>query len=157
MTLNADEFLGMTVEGSNATQVELVPEGEYKAQIAVDGIGLAHFKYKQGEREGQTGYRMTVKWELEDPDGALKEQLGRAPTITQSIMLDLTPEGGLDMGKGRNVYLGQLRDAVNQNADGKPWQPSMLVGEQATILVKHRTGQDGQLQQDVNRVAPYSS
>lgn len=154
--LNVEEFLGTQVTTATATKFELVPENEegYVAQIANDGIDLKDFKYgPDTERAGQTGYRMTVKWEIEDPEGKLREQMGRPATITQSILLDITSEGALDMGKGKNVNLGRLREAVDQNKDGQPWQPAMLLGQMARISVKHSVNKkNGELQAEVNKV-----
>ena len=59
------------------------------------------------------------------------------PTVRQTIWLDLTESGSLDFGKGRNVGLGRLRDALGQNETGKPWQPGMMVGGVAKIKVTH--------------------
>jgi hypothetical protein len=150
--LKVEEFLGLQVNEANATKVVLIPEGEYTGLVAADGIGLADFKYKRGDREGQTGYRMTVRWELDDPDKALENAIGRKPVIVQSLMLDLTSEGGLDMSEGKNVQLGRLREAVGQNEDGKPWQPAMLIGQPARLLVKHRLDDKGEEQQEVTKV-----
>jgi len=150
--LNLNEFLGTQVDGASSTRLLLLNEGDYVAQIAADGIDLKDFKFKKGDREGQTGYRMTVKWEVQDPDGSIEKTLGRKPTIVQSIMLDLTESGGLDMGKGKNVALGRLREAVGQNTDGRPWQPAMLIGQMARIQVKHRMDDKNELQHDVNAV-----
>lgn len=153
--LNPQEFLGMTMQGANATKLELIPEAEYTAQIGVDGLDLKSFKYKKGDREGQDGYRMTVKWEIDDPDGSLERTLGRKPTQIQSIMLDVTEQGSLDMGKGRNVGLGRLREAVGQNTDGKPWQPAMLIGQRAKIKIKHTINKEnGDMQAEVEKVLP---
>lgn len=152
MSLNLEEFLGMQTNESTSTQVILIPEGDYPAMVDSDGIGLADFKYKQGERAGQTGYRMTVKWVIQDDDGSVERAIGRKPVITQSVMLDVTPEGGLDMGEGRNIQLGRLREAVDQNRDGQPWQPAMLIGQMARIMVKHSVGTSGDPMQNVDRV-----
>ena len=153
--INAEEFLGMTTSGANSTRVIPIPEDEYVAIVDTDGIGLADFTYKRGEREGQKGYRMTVRWAIDDPEGSIEKQIGRKPVITQSVMIDFTDEGGLDMGEGKNVRLGQLRDAVNQNEDGKPWQPAMLIGQQARIKVEHSIGDNGDILANVNRVTRF--
>lgn len=153
--LSVEQFLQTQTEGANSTKVILIPENPegYRAQIATDGIGLANFKFKQGERAGQTGYRMTVKWEIDDPDKSLEKQIARKPIVTQSIMLDITSEGALDMGEGKNVQLGRLREAVGQNANGRPWSPAMLIGQMARINVKHRVNpENGDLVMDVDKV-----
>ena len=156
--LNAQEFLGMTQQGANATKLELIPEMEVGAQIAIDGLDLKDFKYKRGDREGQTGYRMTVKWEIDDPTGEIEKTIGRRPVIVQSVMLDVTEAGSLDMGKGKNVTLGRLREAVGQNTDGKPWNPQMLLGQRAKIKIKHSINKEsGELQSEVERTTALSA
>jgi hypothetical protein len=144
--LNVNEFLSM--ETSEASErPPLIPAGEYQALVAPDGIDLKDFKYKKGDREGQTGYRMTLKWEIQDED--LKAQLGRSPMIVQSIMLNFTPEGAL---AAENPGLKQVREAVDQNKDGQPWQPAMLIGQMARILVEHRIDDKGEEQHEVKKV-----
>ena len=153
--LSVEQFLGTQVDASNSTKLILIDENPagYVAQVATDGIGLANFKFKKGERIGQTGYRMTVKWEIDDPNKEIEKKIGRRPVITQSIMLDITSEGALDMSEGKNVQLGRLREAVKQNANGKPWSPAMLIGQMARINVKHRVNEEtGDLMMDVDKV-----
>lgn len=59
------------------------------------------------------------------------------PSVRQTLWLDTTESGGLDFGKGKNVGLGRLREALGQNAPGKPWAPGMLVGGVAKVKVSH--------------------
>jgi hypothetical protein len=141
--LNLNEFLGTqtTVASERAKLIPVNSEG-YPAIIASDGIGLADFKFKKGDREGQTGYRMTVKWEIQDE--AVKKELGRTPYITQSIMLNFTDSGAL---ANENPGLRKLREAVGQNKDGQPWQPAMLIGQMARIKVKHSINPQNQEEQ----------
>jgi hypothetical protein len=146
--INLNEFLGTTIDKASE-KLQLIPPSDsgYVAQIMPDGIDLKDFKYKTGERAGQTGYRMTVKWEIQDEE--LKAQLKRTPVITQSIMLNFTDEGAL---AAENPGLRALREAVNQNQDGKPWQPAMLIGQMARLYVSHRIDDKGEEQQDVQKV-----
>lgn len=133
MSLDPESFLQMTVTGSNATKVELPDEGDYVAQIVkIEGRKIT---FKSGERAGTEGIGLDITWQIDDP--AVKEKLGTAPRVRQSMLIDQTPNGGLDMGKGRNVALGRLREAVGQNLDGQPWGPMMLKGCVATVSVVH--------------------
>lgn len=133
--LEPDSFLQMTVTGANATQVELPDDGDYNAIIT--DITARKVEFKKGDRAGQTGIGLDVTWTLDDP--AMKEKLGRNATVRQSMLLDTTPTGGLDMGKGKNVSLGRLREALGQNKDGQAWGPAMLKGCMARITVKRRS------------------
>lgn len=150
--LKVEEFLGMQTSQASV-RPPLVPMNDegYMAIVATDGIDLKDFKYKSGDRAGQTGYRMTVKWEIQDEAvKAFCKEKNRQPNITQSIMLNITPEGGL---AAENVGLRALREAVNQNKDGQPWAPSMLIGQPARIMVHHRVDDKGEMQEEVNRVS----
>lgn len=134
MSLDPQTFLHMTVNQSNATKVELPEDGDYVAQI-VDVTGR-EVTFKSGDRAGTKGIGLDVIWQIDDP--AVHEKLGRNPKVRQSMLLDMTPEGSLDFGKGRNVSLGRLREAVDQNKDGQAWGFFMLKGSVATITVKQR-------------------
>lgn len=134
---NADEFLNSSVEGANATQVEPIPVGEYTAVI--DSIKVRPWVSKKDP--SLSGQTMDVTWVLDAP--AVAEQLGRQKlTARQGIMLDFTDDGRLDMGKGRNVGLGRLREATNLNNPGQAFSPSMLMGQMAKVKVGHRVEKD---------------
>lgn len=138
-TFNPELFLNAAVNEANSTELLAVPEGEYIAvsdPITADSI--RSYDIRKGEKAGTKGYALDINWTINDESGALKEYLGRAPKARQSIMLDLTKDGGLEFGKGRNVGLGRLREALNQNQTGRPWSFAMIGGQVAKIKVKHR-------------------
>ena len=134
MTLNTEEFLQQTTDQTLDEFLEPCPAGEY---VAIAGRpSIASFVYKKGEHTGETGYRMVIRWEIQDDE--VKRQLDRdTVSVSQSILLDLTPDGqGLDMGKGKNVSLGQLRGALGQNKPGETWNPGMIEGQPAKLKIK---------------------
>lgn len=136
---NAEMFLNISTNEANSTELLQVPEGEYTA--VTGGIGPDSFKrfpIKQGDRAGQDFYRLDVVWQINDEGGSIKDYLGREPKVTQGIGLDISKDGTLEMGKGKNVALGQLREALGQNQAGRPWSMSQLGGQVAKIKVKHR-------------------
>lgn len=125
---NPDTFLNSTFTDANDTQYIPVPEGEWQA--TVDKV--------EAKVVGQENPRpvLNVIWKVTDP--AVQQVTGRAEnSVRQTIWLDVTESGGLDFGKGKNVGLGKLRDALGQNTPGKPWAPGMLVGGVACVKVKH--------------------
>ncbi len=71
-----------------------------------------------------------------------------------SVFIDTTPGGGLDMGEGKNVKLGKLREAVGQNTPGEPWAFSMLIDKTCRCKLVNRTAEDGQEYCDVKAVIP---
>lgn len=125
---NPDSFMNSTSTEANDTQYTPVPEGEFQATI--DKV--------EAKVVGQETPRpiLNVTWKTSDE--SVKNATGRAEnSVRQTIWLDVTESGGLDFGKGKNVGLGKLRDALGQNKPGQAWAPGMLVGGVAKIKVKH--------------------
>lgn len=134
---NPDQFLDMQVTEANDTKLTPVPVGEYVAVI--EDVKCRQWQSKQDP--SKSGLTLDITWSIDDP--AVKELLGRDKvTVRQGVMLDLTESGGLDMGKGRNVGLGRLREAVGLNTPGQPFSFSMLVGRVAKVSVSHRIDGD---------------
>lgn len=127
-----NQFLDMQTTEANDTKLVPVPAGEYLA-IADD---VKARQWKKRDDPTVSGLALDIKWAIDDP--AVKALLEREKVIVeQGIMLDLTDSGGLDMGKGKNVTLGKLREATGLNQPGAPFSPMMLVGRSAKIRVEH--------------------
>jgi len=131
-------FLDATMTEGNSTVNTPVPEGEYTAVVDGDPV----IRQWTGRKDpNQTGLALDIIWSVDD--ASVREALGRDKvTVMQGIMLELNANGGIDTGKGRNVQLGRLRDAVNLNEPGKPFSFRMLAGQVAKISVKHRMDGD---------------
>lgn len=132
--LNTEEFLQTTTEGQLDDHLEPCPPGEW---LGIAGKPEIHkFVFRKGEHEGEEGFRMTVKWGIQDQevlDICEREHV----SVTQSVLLDLTPDNtGLDMGKGRNIGLGAIRTALGQNEPGQEWSPAMIEGQPAKLKIK---------------------
>lgn len=147
MPFDPNEILNQQSTEAFSTQHDACPEGEFQSIITKTNI--REFKYKAEDRKGQTGYSLDVTFTVLDPQ--IEAALGRQPTVRGSYLLDITPTGGLDGGKGKNIGLGILREAVSQNAPGMPWNMRMLEGQQLVIKVKHRIEGD-RIYADVDRV-----
>jgi hypothetical protein len=127
-TFNPEAFMSASIQGANDTQSMQVPEGDFQGMISKVEPRVV----------GQENPRpiIAITWKVDDE--GVRQLTGRAePTVRQTIWLDVTESGGLDMGKGKNAQLGKLRDALGQNDAGKPWNPGMLQGGVARIKVKH--------------------
>lgn len=125
-------FLDATTTEAMDTQFVPIPEGEYLG--VAEEPKISEWKSKDGT---MSGLKVTIPWNLDDAN--LKTLLGRDKVlIRQDIMLDLNPGGGLDTGKGKNVYLGKLRDALNLNQKGQPFNFRMITGRMGKIMVKNR-------------------
>lgn len=127
-TFDPDMFMNQQTADANDTQFVPVPEDDYPAVIKEIKAGTA------GDKPV-----LNITWAIDSE--AAREATGlESPTVRQTIWLDLTDQGGLDMGKGKNVGLGKLREALGQNTPGQPWSPGMLSGQVAIIKVEHRAG-----------------
>lgn len=132
MTFDTESFLNSSVSDANDTKVIPVPIGEYPAII--NKIAARTWQSKDGSQSGVT---LDVFWSIEDAQ--VKAELDRQEVICkQGIMLDTLPDGKLDIGKGKNIGLGRLREAVNLNVPGQTFSFQQLPGQSAKVTVKHR-------------------
>lgn len=137
-----DLFMNQQTTEASSTQYVPIPVGEYMAVIKEVKAGTA------GDKPV-----LNVTWKIDD-QGVRDETGLEEPSVRQTLWLDLTPGGGLDSGKGKNVGLGKLREALGQNTPGQPWSPGMLVGQVAMVQVGHRSGKEpGEVYADVKAVA----
>lgn len=132
-----DQFLDMPIEGSNDTKIVPVPVGEYTA-VAED-VKVRQWQAK--DDPSKSGLALDIVWNVDD--AGLRELLGREKiTCKQGIMLDLTDSGSIDMGKGRNIGLGRLREALGLNEPGQPFSFTMIPGRLAKVSIKHRVHEE---------------
>ncbi len=122
-------FIDSSIEGANDTSITPVPIGEWMAQA--DNVKGRKINTKDGERAV-----MDVTWEILD-EGVKEEMEREKVTCRQSVFLDITAEGGIDFGKGKNRQLGLLREALGQNDPSRQWAPSMVIGQPAKVVVEH--------------------
>lgn len=126
-------FLEMSVDQSNDTVSIPVPVGEYLA--IAEKIEARPWQSKSDP--SKAGMALDILWNIDDAN--VKALLGRDKvTVKQGIMLDVTPEGGLDMGKGKNIGLGRLREATNLNTPGRAFSFRQIEGQMAKVKVTHR-------------------
>ena len=141
---NADAFLNTEITGEMDTKMIPIPDGDFNAQVAK--VAFREVTQKDGVKRAI----MDVTWDIID-EGVKKETKLEKPMARQSVFLDLNEQGGLDMGKGRNIQLGRLREAVGQNRSGKAWSPANLTGQMAVVSIKQRIeGED--IYSDIKKV-----
>jgi hypothetical protein len=129
-----DNFMETVVTEAGSTSSTPIPAGEYEAMIKE--ISKAR---NVGKDEDDPRYIIDVTWELINVEQSILDEVGRdSLTVRQAVWLDIT-QGRLDMGKGKNVGLNKIRDALNQNTSGKPWSPPDMQGVPARVVVSHRT------------------
>jgi hypothetical protein len=139
---DTETFLNVSVEGELETQMQPIPVGEYEASICK----------VEARQQGEYSI-LEVTWDIQDPE--LKQELGREKlTSRQSIFLDIDELGRLDMSKGKNIQLGRLREAVDQNGPDA-WSPRDLYGQLAVVRVSHRK-KDNEVYDQIKSVAALS-
>jgi len=130
---NPDTFLEQQFNEANSTQMVPVPVGEYTAVIK----DIKARQWQSKKDPSVAGLTLDVTWDVDSAE--VRELLGReSVTVKQGIMLDLTDSGSLDFGKGRNVALGRLREALGLNTPGQAFSFAQLPGRVAKISVTHR-------------------
>jgi hypothetical protein len=130
--IDIQQFMNATYNEANSTKREANPVGEYPMKI--DEVELETFP---GVKDPTKTY-LKLKLRLEILDPGVKAQLGRDKVVQfDDWLLDLTDGGGLDFGKGKNVRLGKVRDAVGQNVAGVPWAFPMLKGQVLKGKIEH--------------------
>jgi hypothetical protein len=140
---NPDTFLDAQYTEATSTQMIPVPDGEW--------VGTCKSVGKP--RQAGESFVMDVRWAITDPQVAAVTGLEES-VVNQSLWLDLTPHGTLDMGKGKNVGIGRLREAMGLNQPGQPFTFRMFEGRSAKVRVKQENDRDGVLRAKVTAVAP---
>jgi len=137
---NADAFMQTEIEGEFETEFTPIPEDEYQAVIK---------EVKAGTTPKGSAF-MEVIWIIDSQE--VRDLIGmEEPTVRQSIWLDVNENGGLEFGKNKNIGLGKLREALGQNTGGA-WGPGQLLGQVATVNVKHRVSDQGGIFAEVKGV-----
>lgn len=137
---NVEAFASGSFEGEGDTRrLQLPTDRDYRATIEGpfgDERGTRIFTSDKG------AVALIVMWRLEDPEIQSKFNLDRMPVKRQTIWLDLTPNGGLDMGPFKNPELNKLRDIFGLNRKGVEWRFADFVGKSAMVGLKNRKNQD---------------
>ena len=137
---NAEAFLNTEVEGVGEVDYTPIPEAEYRAVI----------KGVKADTTPKGSPLLEVIWIIDDQ--GVRDLIGMdEPTVRHTVWLDINEQGALEFGKNKNIALNRLREALGQN-DGKPWSAAQMLGQVATINLKHRLGDQGQVFADVKGV-----
>lgn len=131
---DANSFMNAVFTEANDTKLVPCPAGEYQAQI--EKLEPKSGTIGKGDRIGEPWASLNISYAVADQ--AVTAITGRDKvTVFQSVMLDLTPQGGLEQGPGKNINLGRLREACGLNNPGQPFTPSQLIGQMVRISVRH--------------------
>ena len=137
MSFDPATFLNTETTEVLDTKLIPCPVGEYLA--IADKIDIKTWSTKDGSK---SGVKLEILWDIQDEN--VKALLSREKVVVQqTVMLDTTEVGNLDVGKGKNIGLGRLREALDLNIAGQPFSFPMITGRLATVIVSHRVdGED---------------
>lgn len=129
---NPESFLNSDIADANDTVEPELPRDEYEGQV--DSINPRVIHPRSG---GDPRLLVEVVWELDDDK--IQAIFDRSIKVRQTLFIDTVggPTGAIATGKGKNVQLGRLREALRQNQAGKPWNWQMLIGQRAMVTAAH--------------------
>ena len=106
----------------------------------------------KGDRTGQPWISMIIPLKLEIPK-QIQDGLGYSPTfqVTDRAFLDLTPQGLLDNGPGKNRPQRNYREACDMNKPGDTFAWRMLTGRVVKVKIFHEV-YEGNTQERVANV-----
>jgi hypothetical protein len=141
-------FLDATLDTPTEKRPPL-PVGDYTGVI-----GEVTARAWQGKADPtKSGIAWDVPLLIEVP-AELQASMGLPSTITlkDSVMLDLTPDGMIDNGVGRNRRLRLYREAVDLNNAGDKFSARVMQGRTVLVKVSHELW-EGQPVERVTSVA----
>ncbi len=149
-TFDVETFVKQQVNIAGSTEYFLVPEKNDVRMMV--GSGPVEKWFRSFDSDGRSF--MTIEIPMLLLDDEIKESAGReVVTYRYKAFVDHDDNGNWDFGKGRNVKIGQLREALGQNDPNTPWSAGMLA-DQGPILgrITHTDGKDGRKYAEVSRV-----
>lgn len=155
MTIDVDALVNTNVSEKLDTTYPIPPAGEYVASISDKGPVKDWFRTVK-RKDGTETATLNVLFVISDP--AVKALLnGRDPTSRLTIWLDteideMTKATKLSTGKGKNVSLGQLREALGQDNDPE-WNFSKLIAAGPVKIMTENSTNNGREYSNVTRVS----
>jgi len=137
---DASTFLDFTTTEESVKRPP-IPVGDYTAVIG----DLTTREWVSPKDPTKSGIAIDVPLTIDLPADVAEASGLREPTLTvkDSIMLDLTPQGAIDMAPGKNGKLRKYREATDNNKPGQPFNIRMLGGQVITVKIGHREYPEG--------------
>lgn len=135
-SFNPEQFLGAALSAP-LTKRPPAPAGQPFSAI----IQMPRIRPWTSEAKGTSGFAADIPLEIQLPDAAAATLGQPKITLTDSVFLDTTPTGGLDMAPGKNRGLRRYYDATGLNKPGTTMQH--LAGQMIKCVLKHDVAKDG--------------
>ena len=150
MAFDLESFISSTVDAPMDTSFPVCPEGEFSFLLDTDPKMLEVKNIKgvsKGSGNAYDFHQMELVAVCQSDD--VRKAMGRDRVpVRMRVNLDFDVNGRLATGTGKNVILGQLREALGQNKPG--WSPKQLLGAGPFIgRVKQSEGNDGRKYADI--------
>jgi len=150
MPLDINALVHAPVTERLDTEFAVTPGGEYIANTSDRGPIDTWFRTVK-MKDGRDVAQCNIVFVINDPN--LAAALGRQQATSRlTLWLDTEADGRLSTGKGKNVTLGQLREALGQNNDPN-WTFDKLIGVgPVKIMTEVQDGANGAKYSNVTRV-----
>lgn len=155
--MNDSSFDPSTFLGATLTQASVrrppIPGG-----LSFPGtLGTPISRQTEGKKESNLGQIYTwidIPIEVDlTTNPPVRELVGQDKVnLRYSFRLDITPSGGLDLSPGKNTGMRILREALNMNKEGEPFNLLMIPGRQVLCSIKNRPYQ-GEIYDEVDTIA----
>ena len=130
-----DAFLNVQLTEPTVKRPPL-PIGEYQAQI--EKVSARTWTSKKDT--SKSGIAWDVQLKLFVPP-EIQTQLGidvpQGLTFTDSLMLDLTPQGTIDNSAGKNRRMRAYREALDMNKPGDVFSAARMIGGMVKAKISH--------------------
>lgn len=140
-SFNVEAFAQGSFEGEGDTRRIRIEPKEYSAQVVGPWGDKTKLRVEKSKDGGQV-LILDVVWQPDDPEQRQALGIDRLPTVRQSIFLDLTSNGGLDLGPLKNGDLNRLREVFDLNRPGVQWKFPDFIGRPAKIKVVQKPNKD---------------
>ena len=127
------------------------PNGLYTAVIGE--IKTDSGTIGKGDNAGKPWASMVIPLRIQLPPSIQGLGLPAEFTLTDRAFLDLTEQGSIDNGKGKNRRQREYRDATGTNVPGQPWAWRMLQGKVVKVKVTHEM-YEGNIQERPAAILP---
>lgn len=135
-SFNPEQFLGAALTAPLTKRPPADAGVPYAAVIQMPKIRPWH-----SDAKGTSGFAADIPLEITLPE-AVASKVGQPKiTLSDSVFLDTTPSGGLDMSPGKNRGLRKYYDATGLNKPGTTMQS--LPGQMVKVVLKHDVAKDG--------------
>ena len=136
---NPEQFLGSALDKPLSKRPPLQAGIPYSAVIGTLKVRSGTSTGKDGNPRDWVAFDIPLEITVPADQAATVGQ--PKVTLTDSVFVDTTPSGGLDMAPGRNRGLRRYYDATGLNKPGTT--PNHLAGQMVKATLKHEVAKDG--------------